>query len=301
MSQNITYDDRDVSVLDYSPNWFLTGTYNATSVDQTGTLSSTDNTNASVTFVFPTPATAFYYFGVKRCCGGSYLICVDCDPNDRQFIPIDAVNRTDDGKNPPVVLFSRQFSTPGVHEVILMNSPDPRFNGNSQITLDRFELTVPESPSAAQSESSALSQSATPNLFSTPTPSTSALPETSSSSPSASSLLAPILGGVLGGLAALLIVLAAWLLLRRRSRRPVYNEEQAPPDNQSQMRSRTDSTWAARSFFNLIEALLISAPDINRSNDDLCQETLPPEYGQVFNAAQPQHEPPLLRLPKARR
>jgi hypothetical protein len=31
-----------------------------------------------------------------------------------------------------------------VHEVILQNQPDPAFNGNSQITLDRFELTVPD-------------------------------------------------------------------------------------------------------------------------------------------------------------
>jgi hypothetical protein len=48
------------------------------------------------------PAIAFYYYGIPRCCGGLYGICIDCDPLNPNFIPIDAVNRTDDGKNPPV-------------------------------------------------------------------------------------------------------------------------------------------------------------------------------------------------------
>jgi hypothetical protein len=43
-----------------------------------------------------------------------------------------------------VVLYSRKFDEAAVHEVILMNQPDPAFNGNSQITLDKFLLTVPD-------------------------------------------------------------------------------------------------------------------------------------------------------------
>ena len=89
-----------------------------------------------------------------------YGICVDCDPNNQIFETIDAVNTTDDGKNPPVrrltsrlsaliqshnvqvVLFSATWPKADVHEVIIANRPDPRFENRSQITLDRLELTV---------------------------------------------------------------------------------------------------------------------------------------------------------------
>ena len=47
-------------------------------------------------------AVAFYYYGIPRCCGGYYAICVDCDPNNPIFTHIDAVNTSDDGQNPPV-------------------------------------------------------------------------------------------------------------------------------------------------------------------------------------------------------
>ncbi|KAJ7109467.1 hypothetical protein C8R44DRAFT_802600 [Mycena epipterygia] len=281
MSQNVTYDDRD-PILDYSPGWFRTGTYNATSVGQTGTLASSKITNVNVTFVFPTPATEFFYFGIKRCCGGSYLICIDCDPNHRQFVPINAVDTSDNGQNPPVVLYSQKFSVAGIHEVILMNNLDPAFGGNSEITLDRFELTVPDPaavPSASASPTSSL------NLFSTPTAS-SALAESPSSS-SSSRYLAPVLGGVLGGLAILLIIVGIWLLVRRRSRRPVYNEEKASTGYQSQ------SLWQNNSTFTSVPATISTAPsrrelDAGRIDPESYlspEDTLPPEYGQVFNPA----------------
>ena len=68
-------------------------------------------------------AVAFYYYGIPRCCGGYYAICVDCDPNNPIFTHIDAVNTSDDGRNPPVWISSccvptithdvrRLFSTP---------------------------------------------------------------------------------------------------------------------------------------------------------------------------------------------
>ncbi|KAJ7449902.1 hypothetical protein FB451DRAFT_743445 [Mycena latifolia] len=300
MSQNITYDDRD-AVLDYSPGWFRTGTYNATSVGETGTLASSSITNVNVTFVFPTPATEFFYYGIKRCCGGSYLICVDCDPKQRQFIPINAVDPTDNGQNPPVVLYSQKFDTAGIHEVILMNQPDPAFGGNSQITLDRFDLTVPDSAAVVQPTSS------TANL-SSPTPSSSAPAVLSnSSSTSASTYLAPILGGVLGGLVILLIIIGIWLFVRRRSRRPVYNEEASGNQAQSLWRPNTSYTTMSRPT-TTITSTTVSRREIDAgriySYSESADDPLPPEYGQVFNTAGPAaplpQPPPPRSLPKAR-
>ncbi|KAF8900782.1 hypothetical protein CPB85DRAFT_153352 [Mucidula mucida] len=150
-AKNLTYDDRDTTHLRYAGFWFNTGSYNASSVGQTGTLSSTEDINANVTFTFPEPANAFYYFGIPRCCGGLYAICIDCDPNAPNFISIDAVNRTDDGKNPPVALFTHVFDDFGIHEIILKNQNDTRF-GDSQLTIDRFVLQV-EDPDAVSSSS----------------------------------------------------------------------------------------------------------------------------------------------------
>ncbi|KAL1749100.1 hypothetical protein HDZ31DRAFT_79200 [Schizophyllum fasciatum] len=141
--RNITIDDRNTTIIQYSNTWFITGTYNASATGESGTLSSTDDANANLTFVFPQPAVAFYYFGMKRSGGGLYKICIDCDPNDRVFADVDAYNATDDGHNPPAVLYSRQWDTPTTHEVILQNSEDDRFGVKAtQITVDRFVLTV---------------------------------------------------------------------------------------------------------------------------------------------------------------
>lgn len=117
-SHNVSFDDRKFEVLKYEGFWFHEGTWNASSVGQTGTLSSSNDPNANVTFVrcafcmfarclpprktFPEAAVAFFYYGITRSRGGSYGICVDCDPNARNFETIDGVNLTDDGKNPPV-------------------------------------------------------------------------------------------------------------------------------------------------------------------------------------------------------
>ena len=41
------------------------------------------------------------------------------------------------------MLYSKTWDNPGVHEVILQNTNDTRFNRyNTQITLDRFILTI---------------------------------------------------------------------------------------------------------------------------------------------------------------
>jgi len=219
---NDTYDDRDMTDLKYAGFWFNTGSYNASSVGETGTLSSSSDIHANVTFVFPVPAVAFYYFGIRRCCGGLYAICIDCDPNAPIFDTIDAVNRTDNGENPPVVLFSKTFDQPGIHEVILTNMNDSRF-GTSQITIDRFVLEVPNdnpvilpssTPSPPTSSSSSSSPSSSPSSV-----------KTSSSS----SDIAAIAGGVAGGVVCLAILLGILFCIRRRRRhREVLLESGSP-------------------------------------------------------------------------
>ncbi|KAJ7285743.1 hypothetical protein C8J57DRAFT_646526 [Mycena rebaudengoi] len=282
---NVTFDDRDSTFI-YSDGWFRAGTYNATSVHDTGTLSSSSITNVSVTFVFPTPATAFYYYGIKRCCGGSYLICVDCDPNNRQFVTINAVDPTDGGQNPPVVLYSQQFSQAGVHEVILQNQPDPAFNGNSQITLDRFELTVPDPGSPQSSPSTSNSLSSPISSATTLLSPAGALVDHSSSS----ALILPIVGGVLGGLFILLLLVVIWILLRRRRRRLDSDKDEHLPgmvESQLQMPRRAD-TWTT-----FTATTTISSTESRRELDAgrvvnylSAEETLlPPAYGQVFDPA----------------
>ncbi|KAF8969796.1 hypothetical protein BDZ97DRAFT_1914928 [Flammula alnicola] len=206
---NQSYDDRNDNVFNYQGSWFLNqGVWNASSVGQSGTLASTSDTNANVTFVFPTPAIAFYYYGIPRSRGGSYGICVDCDPNNRIFIPVDGFNATDDGKNPPIVLFSQTFTQPGVHEVIMRNQPDARGTppGNSELTLDRIDLEVVDN--------SAGPATVTVSPSGQPTNSLTANPASSKSLPP----IGAIVGAVLGGLAVLvgIIILLYWLRLRRK-------------------------------------------------------------------------------------
>ncbi|KAK1229297.1 hypothetical protein PQX77_007642 [Marasmius sp. AFHP31] len=145
-TKNVTYDDRDTNNLKYGPNWFQDGIWTASNVGQTptGTLSGANNLDATVTFEFPMPAVAFYYFGMLRSKGGLYGICIDCNPNKPSFQDVDALDVGDDGKSPPVALFSKRFDTPAQHVVILRNQNDTRVvpEGNSQITIDRFVLEV---------------------------------------------------------------------------------------------------------------------------------------------------------------
>ncbi|KAK0189814.1 hypothetical protein F5146DRAFT_884133, partial [Armillaria mellea] len=125
---NITFDNTQTGILKYGGLWTHNGSYNASNVGDTGTLSFTKDLTANVTFTFPQSANAFYYYGIRRCCGGQYNICIDCDDLDSFILEkVDAVDKTDDGKNPPVVLFSKHFDTPGVHTITLSNHHDKRF------------------------------------------------------------------------------------------------------------------------------------------------------------------------------
>ncbi|KAL0061513.1 hypothetical protein AAF712_011656 [Marasmius tenuissimus] len=206
-TKNITYDDRDTTNLKYGPNWFHIGTWNASSVGQSGTLTSSDSLSANMTFNFPEPAIAFYYFGIKRSSGGLYSICIDCDPNEPNFQLIDALNATDDSKNPPVALFSKHFDTPAQHVVILRNQNDTRRDpkGTSQITIDRFVLEV-------------VDNSAIPAIPS-PSPSpTTPPPSPTTDSGGAGPPIGAIIGGATGGflLAIIMIVTGVYYWRRRR-------------------------------------------------------------------------------------
>ncbi|SJL10697.1 uncharacterized protein ARMOST_14089 [Armillaria ostoyae] len=236
---NITYDDTETDFLKYVGSWTNNGDYNASNVGETGTLSSTKDPTGNVTFIFPgeiatyscengtypfsqsrlTHSTTMVFVGVV---GGWYAICIDCDFDSptSNFEPVDAVNRTDDGKNPPVVLYSKTFDTPGVHKIILTNQKDTRFQGgNSQLTVDRFVIQV-EDDSASASVSSALVSSTTSIATSSISVTSSIAPEASQSSTSSSttskSPIGAIVGGVLGGIAAISLCFIIWFFMRRR-------------------------------------------------------------------------------------
>ena len=48
---NQTFDDRDTTHLKYGGDWVMGGSYNASNVGETGTLASTKDLNATITFV----------------------------------------------------------------------------------------------------------------------------------------------------------------------------------------------------------------------------------------------------------
>ncbi|KAK1217105.1 hypothetical protein PQX77_020251 [Marasmius sp. AFHP31] len=226
-TKNITYDDRDTNNLKYGSNWFHDGTWNASSVGHTGTLSSSNDLNATVTFIFSRPAVAFHYFGILRSRGGLYDICIDCDPNKPTFQPIDAFNGTDDGANPPTslqaALFSKRFDTPAQHVVLLINRSDQRGvpAGNSQITIDRFVLEVEDNSLVATTSPSA-------TLPSTALPSTSTSESVTilSNSPSSTSVsdekgtpIGAIIGHIIGGTLLGIIIIVTGLYCRHRRKR----------------------------------------------------------------------------------
>ncbi|KAK0224093.1 hypothetical protein IW262DRAFT_1492952 [Armillaria fumosa] len=228
---NITIDDTQISDnLKYLPvaSWTNNGSYNATNDGETGTLSSTKDPTGNVTFTFPEAANAFYYYGIRRCCGGWYAICIDCDFDSPNFEHINAVNTSDDGKNPPVVLYSKTFDTPGVHKVTLTNQQDPRFpGGNSQLTVDRFVIQV-------QNDSSSVSESSITSTAISSTPATSSIaPAASQSSPISKAPIGAIVGGVLGGIAAISLCFIIWFFMRRRHRTQHGNQPEHNNTNAS--------------------------------------------------------------------
>ncbi|KAJ7597763.1 hypothetical protein C8J56DRAFT_327993 [Mycena floridula] len=297
---NISFDDRDTDHI---------------SVGQTGTLSSSNAVTANLTFTFPTPASAFYYYGIPRSKGGLYAICVDCDPNNPNFIQIDGVDPTDNGQNPPIVLFSMQFEVPGVHEIILTNQADPRFDGNSQITLDRFDLQV--------GDPDAVTDSPTASIFATSAATPTTSPSKALSSSSTTSIV-PIVAGVVGGVVLIAILALICILLRRRRKRSESNflptselQYQYPPQvpsnltqpyflSQDPMMTQTQTSLTSSqaplrhhhapsqslSSFTTMTTSSYRGPrrelDAGRvlsEDEEDEQPTLPPDYQEVFSAA----------------
>ncbi|KAJ3929709.1 MAG: hypothetical protein NXY57DRAFT_1091176 [Lentinula lateritia] len=320
---NQTFDDRDTADLHYAGEWPSPqdGSYNASNVGQTGTLSSTEDIRANVTFTFPIPANAVYYYGIRRCCGGLYAICVDCDPNNPIFETIDAVNSTDDGKNPPVILWSKTFDTFGIHAIILTNQNDSRF-GHSQITIDRFELQVLNTdPVVTTLVSEPL---ATTSTASSPSPTVSILAQSKAPVP-----IGAVIGAIVGAVVLIGFIIIMWVLYRRRRKRirapddinpssqmasiastPRYAPTVTPTGSESftasplsarkyrrqipPSSSDVDTSAASTSSSSSLAGRQRSRPfprprretDAGQIPDDFSDgETLPPDYDQVFHSA----------------
>ncbi|KAJ4485564.1 hypothetical protein J3R30DRAFT_3440465 [Lentinula aciculospora] len=325
---NQTFDDRDTTDLHYAGAWPSpqTGSWNATNVGESGTLSSTEDIRANVTFIFSIPANAVYYYGIPRCCGGLYAICLDCDPNNPIFEMIDAVNTTDDGKNPPVVLWSKTFDTTGIHEILLTNQNDSRF-GHSQITLDRFDLQVSNTaPVVTSFISEAPSSPATSPATSFAPLATSSVSAIAQSKPSVpeGAIIGAIIGAIVG-VTGLIVILMVWIFWRRQRRSralddqglrmaqtPFYTHSVAPPgvgpyiitDNTSKSISSINTSKRRAPHLSDVYTPVASSSsasparprreiDAGQIPHDLSDgETLPPEYDQIFRRAA-QNVPPM--------
>ncbi|THU88081.1 hypothetical protein K435DRAFT_969648 [Dendrothele bispora CBS 962.96] len=329
------FDSRDTGDLKYSSDWFLAGFWNTRT--DSGTLSSTNSPSASVSFTFPgkykvywaalailcphihpstEPARAFFYYGMKRSNGGLYHICIDgCGTGSLDSVDIDALDLFDNGQNPPTLLYSFTFDDFGTHQILLTNRNDTRTvpSGNSQITLDRFELEVQdpgssttstfstssstsESPAASPSSSSVSTSSKTSASVSTSPTVTSQVSTSSSPLPTASSLPppssdksvpAPIAGGVIGGLALLLLCLFLVLCMQHRRSRANRRYVNRPPSEASVIGyhipysrsvtslSSSQSITSSKSNPSLATSLSSSQPITNREKQgpDFAPET----------------------------
>ncbi|KAJ8084826.1 hypothetical protein PM082_003603 [Marasmius tenuissimus] len=309
--KTITFDDRNRSALNYGSFWFLDqGTWNATNTKETGTLSSSNDPNANVTFDFPVPAIAFRYYGMRRSRGGLYGICIDCDSLDEpRFQNVDALNATDDGLNPPVVLFSKAFDTPAKHVIILRNQNDTRIvpGGNSQITIDRFELDVID-----DSPASDIPQSPSPS------------PATDSGNTKPP--IGAIVGGTVGGLILAVILIAIVFICRRRRRNhsrrlvSVHGDHEASlstivpylqtrPSLSKEKQSRTSFSLTSDSANSSRSSLSTTTDSYPRLDSEEIESeagttpiedegsTLPPLYAEIFQGGGVSNRPPSGQAP----
>lgn len=112
------------------------------------------------------------------------------------------------------MLWSKTFDTNGVHEILLTNQNDARF-GKSEMTIDRFDLQVPNTAAEKVTLNASSRPSVTPE------------PGSSSSVP-----IVAIVGAITG--AAVIFIGLLWFLLRRRHQKRLAQEEfiQPRPDPQ---------------------------------------------------------------------
>ncbi|PPR08005.1 hypothetical protein CVT24_003756 [Panaeolus cyanescens] len=201
--QNKTFDDRD-SHLTYQGKWFLQGAWNAPGVGQSGTLSSTNDLTSTVTFTFPEPAVAFFYYGMQRSNGGLYGICVDCDPNNPNWVSIDALNRSDNGKNPPASSTATSTGT--------------------SVSSRNTDSNAPTTPLSVTTLPAVTTDGVIPGTT-TPLPGTGVIHPGSNSTNGPVTAgregpisIGPIIGGILGGLALILALIsfAYWYISSRR-------------------------------------------------------------------------------------
>jgi hypothetical protein len=129
------------------------------------------------------------------------------------------------------VLYHKEWDQPGIHTIALFNMKDDRFS-NSQITVDKFELSVPADIQSSTSSASSIESS--PSSFSSPQSSLPAASfplttSTSSSFNTAADLhrrqpIRAIAGKTVGGLLFVILVacLCTWRIKKRKiaSRNP---------------------------------------------------------------------------------
>ncbi|KAJ3895745.1 hypothetical protein GG344DRAFT_72748 [Lentinula edodes] len=198
---NQTYDEADTTVLHYTGGW--PSPQDAWNVSNTGDgrILSSEDIRANVTFIFPTPANAVYYYGLPRCCGALYAICVDCLSSKAPiFETIDAVNVTDVGNSPPIVLWSKTFDTPGIHEILLTNQNDSSNQLYIWNPINRIFATIVVTSSIPETSS---------NISST-------FPVSNSKPPPP---IGAIIGGVVGALVLIGFIIIMWVFRQRRQRR----------------------------------------------------------------------------------
>ncbi|KAJ3574907.1 hypothetical protein NP233_g1434 [Leucocoprinus birnbaumii] len=193
-AQNITFEDNIPSFV-YNPRqaWISNRGYGTPGQSNSGTYSSSEfmsSPYANVTFHFPIPGSAFYYYGLRRSgVQGRFGICADCNPPKDPFKVVNLSDIPIDPSNPSVLLYSQRWNQkPSIHTVKIWNMPDPQAGGSgSQITVDRI---VVESPAASAMGSSGKGRTGA------------------------------IVGGVVGGIVFLiLLAIASWLLWRRTRRK----------------------------------------------------------------------------------
>ncbi|TDL28348.1 hypothetical protein BD410DRAFT_893381 [Rickenella mellea] len=140
--RNVTLDDNDSS-LSYTQGW-----QGITSSEAIGGGYRITGTNGGALHVHL--PLAIYYFGFKQSGGALYGACVDCAGDVTKVDSVDAHDSTSTIDRTPVVLYSKTDLDPSIPHVFqLMNFPDVRFGGTSQMSVDAFVVTLADPQSSS--------------------------------------------------------------------------------------------------------------------------------------------------------